>query len=286
MSDLYTSQVHLKRLLAGQATPAFTPAPKAVLKMLDPAFMIDGEGGLGGLYEDTKGRLRCPYRSCGKYHVKLGTHIARAHAGAGGVRAFRVALSIPHGTALMSARGLSAYRLHHGGRSLAVLAKAREASVLVGRRRHIGSYSVMARNITDSCSAQLQEKITVLARELGYSPTEGQFRAEYGEKAYNAVTGAFGSWINAKAIIGLGRAPSPRATLELVLVSLREWVSTHGDLPYASEASNPGRAPRTPVAATILKAFGVNNWAAAMQSAIAHLDIKSERYGRPRRRTT
>ena|ERR1035437_10068511 len=89
-NDLYTSRVHLKRVLMGQATPAFTPPSSAVLAMLDPAFFP----GLGALNEDGHGRLQCPVRGCGDFFPWLAMHLGRSHRSIGGTKAIIAALQL------------------------------------------------------------------------------------------------------------------------------------------------------------------------------------------------
>ena len=98
MSELYTSAVHLKAVLAGRATAAFTMAPEDVLKVLDPAFFP----GMGALNEDKHGRLQCPVRGCGRWFVRLGQHLFAEHRAIGGTTGLKRALGIPKGTSLLS----------------------------------------------------------------------------------------------------------------------------------------------------------------------------------------
>jgi hypothetical protein len=98
----------------------------------------------------------------------------------------------------------------------------------------------------------------------------------------------FGTWNNAKAMVGLELLQGHTGTrtgVALVVESLRAWYEAHGDLPTTGDTKNLARAPMIPSERTIRRAFGVSNWPAAMRSAADHLGIKSERYGTPQRRT-
>lgn len=296
MPGLYTSQVHLKRLLAGQATPAFTPVDAVARQLINPAFVP----GMGALNEDDKGRLQCPV--CGEWHLYLGNHLHHAHRTVGGIKAVRVALDIPSKTALLSKRASDHRRefsAAYGARGRATLAasgfvpkfsEAADRARLDAEARRGSTYSSSQRNYTDTCPAQLHARIIALRDKIGRSPTFNEFQSAYGGGLAKAVTSLFGTWNNAKALAGLsvyenGAAPADlqtkRLTVALVCESLRAWYDEHGDLPPSHVAHSTARTPYIPSIQAIQRAFGVNNWRAAMRSAIEHLGVKSERYGSP-----
>jgi len=294
-NDLYTSQVHLKRLLAGQATAAFTPVPVDVAKLIDPAFVP----GMGALNEDEKGRLQCPIRGCGEFHYYLGNHAHRSHKGIGGMNAIRQAIGIPKRVSLLSRRA----RVERRAFTARAIAKAQATpgaasgriSVGDGRGgRHAGEQyadsqiSMHQRNHADSCPGQLQARITSLRDKLGHSPTGSEFKDAYGYGMLKAVYAVFGTWNNAKATCGLvvyenGFNPphtrTRRLDVALVAESLRAFVEANGDLPNVN-AGRDGIAPRIPAPRVIMRVFGVDNWQAAMRSAVEYLGIDSERYGK------
>jgi hypothetical protein len=278
MSDLYTSQVHLKRLLAGRATPAFTRASEDVLKVLDPAFMLGNDGGLGGLNENATGLIQCPVRGCGEWFADPAAHMNKEHRGIGGAKGIRAALDLPSKTPLYSRKK----RPRRSPRSASP-----RAGIPVGVRRKAAprKKTIMSRNMADTCPAQLQERLAVLARNLGRSPSRSDFEQAFGATTLGAVRRVFGSWTNAKAILGLPTAaPGQRMATNLVVESLRTWVEVHGDLPSSYDARKPEKCPIIPKYHAILGAFGVDSWSAAMQSAVQHLGISSERYGTSKRR--
>jgi hypothetical protein len=290
MSDLYTSQVHLKRLLAGRATAAFTPAPEAVLKMLDPTFFP----GMGALNEDESGRVQCPVRGCGAYFLTgLGNHLGGKHPtiGAAGVR---IALGIPLETPLLSAKGKEEQKRLSTIPNTRRFATQKQGERARRKRRAAeasGPVISMSRlNFADSCPAQTAEKVAALAEELGHVPTFAEFVAKVGPDARSAVLGVFGTWGNLLANCGLstrGRSTGNHGSIGVadLVESLRTWVEAHGDLPSARECQRPDRAPVIPSYPTILRVMGVDNWSAAMRSAVEHLGINSERYGSPKRRS-
>ena len=277
MSDLYTSQVHLKRLLAGQATPAFTPAPEAVLKMLDPAFFP----GMGALDADAEGRRRCPLRGCGSYHHSLGKHLADHHRHTVNAVGLKRLLGIPKNTSLLSP---SARRAVCAG-SVGKGTPGGPSKYGRPRRNGTNNGSPMQKNFSDTCPAQLRAKLISLRDELGHSPTMSDFKAKFGDSVSMAVQRTFGSFNAAKATCALEQyaygsiPPHNQITGALVVESFRGWVETHGDLPGAREIRDRSAAPRVVSAATAKRALGVNNWGAAMRSVGESLGIKSERYG-------
>ena len=208
MSDLYTSQVHLKRLLAGQATAAFTPAPEAVLKMLDPAFFP----GMGALNEDEYGRLQCPVRGCGIFMAHLSRHLNGAHRGIGGASAIRVALDIRNNRPLLSAKlrvdarriysgGSTALARRYGGNMVAAMTSVSHSVERHGNPR--GRVSLAQRNEADTCPGQFQARLMDLAREIGRSPSRADFERRFGVNASRMIQVVFGTWNNAKALAGL-----------------------------------------------------------------------------------
>lgn len=281
MDDLYTSQVHLKRLFAGRATAVFTPAPEQTLKVLDPSLFP----GMGILNEDDTGRLQCPVRGCGEFHRFLGRHANMKHRGIGGASAIRSALDIPARIPLASRKTRSAIRVSPHLKDQSQRASERAVEV-----RRSGTFSrrttIESRNWADTCPAQLQEKIHALAGKLNRSPSRTDFANEYGHGILSAVVAVFGTWNNAKAICGLsvtakgnaGCVPHNKLSERLVLESLRAWIDVHGDLPSSEQTRHRDLAPYIPTYAAILSAFQVETWQAAMRSAIAHLGIRSERY--------
>lgn len=282
-TDLYTSQVHLKRLLAGQSTPAFTPAPESTLKVLDPAFFP----GMGAMNEDDKGRVQCPVRGCGEWHFRVAAHLNRSHGGIGGAETVKRALDIPKRVSLLSARAKEMHRehtmiaanrtkpLHLSVRGVGGKSKGRPAG---------GHNSINARNWSDTCPAQLQAKIVALSKTLGHSPRVFEFVDRYGADTLKAVLCVFGTWNNAKNVCGLdavkpGRLPMARS---VAVESLGEYFRINGDLPSSEETNLPSRCPRIPRYATILRALNVDTWEAAMRTVIESLDIVSYRYGSPK----
>lgn len=270
MSDLYTDMEHTKRLLAGQATPAFTPAPEAVLKMLDPAFFP----GMGALREDKHGRLQCPVRGCGEWHAFLGSHWTRRHRAIGKISVLRSALSIPTRVTLLSEK----YHRSYDRRTPET--RQRIANALRKPVNRKTGWTIHTRNLHDSCPAQLQEKLRALQLKIGRSPSVADFTVEYGPAATFAVKSVFGSWNAGKAAAGLEANPvggPRRINKNLVLESLRAWYTAHGDLPSAHDWRR-GIAPWLPSPAVILRAFEVSTWAVAMRAASMELGVSSISY--------
>jgi len=279
MSDLYTSQVHLKRLLDGRATSAFTPAPEATLKILDRNFFP----GMGALNEDEHGRLQCPVRDCGKWVPSLGQHISKNHSTIG-TSGIRQALDIPNSTPLVS-RVLRKSRPDRRVAPIRGLSDAGRAKAAAARRGR--AKTIAARNWADTCPAQTLEKIEDLAVRLGHSPSFSEAIEALGTKTCSAILEVFGTWNGAKAVCSLlqygeGHGPlhpSPhnRMAVEDVVLSVGNWRQVHGYFPPATEATRPGLSPRIPTYRAILRALDVDSWDAAIRSIAVRLGVSDVR---------
>lgn len=287
--DLYTDQVHLKRLLAGQATAAFTPLSLDTTKFIDPAF-VPGMGALMERPED--GALRCPVKGCGQWVLKLAYHVAKKHQNIGGVTAVRRALSIPCSVSLLSSRVVAERRSRVGaryadrGEDLNRWRAGGGRSNRNGNGRLGSGTTVSQRNFADTCPAQLREKLTALDRKLGHSPSVTEFTREFGVKAANAVKRVFGSWNAAKTECGLdsntpsswrGERRHNFKSPASVTAAFQLFYERNGDLPRSG--SHETRGPRVPDYRVTCRATGADNWNAAMRSVGESLGIKSERYG-------
>lgn len=269
MADLYTSQVHLKRVLAGQASAAFTSLPPEVAAILDPSFVP----GMGALNEDAEGRLQCPVRECGTFHSDLGAHVGAVHRE---LKAFgiRKLLGIPQTTGLSTRR-------HPSKVGLGKSHMDRMRPLRTGVRRQVQGLTMMSRNKADTCPAQLQAKLTALAEKLGRSPSISDFDAEY-DGGSRAVCMVFGTWQNAKNLAGLGVSPGgpdPIVPQEQVVEALRAWHEVHGDLPTSTDCKLREKTPILPTYPVILRSLNVLNWQAAMRAVLSVLDVESVRYG-------
>lgn len=269
MSDLYTSQVHLKRVLAGQATAAFTPLPSEVAALIDPAFVP----GMGALNEDAEGRLQCPMRGCGTFHSDLGAHVGASHRElkAQGIRRL---LGIPQTVGLSTRR-------HPSKKGCSKSHMDRMRTLRTGVRKQVSGLTAMSRNKADTCPAQLQAKLIALAEKLGHSPSMADFDAEY-DGGSKAAVSVFGTWQNAKNIAGLGASvggPDPIVPQEQVVEALRAWHEVHGDLPTSTECKLREKAPILPTYPVILRSLSCLNWQSAMRAVLSILNVESERYG-------
>ena len=161
------------------------------------------------------------------------------------------------------------------------LAKANAASTKARAERG-SARTATYRNMADSCEAQTFARIATLREKLGRSPSSKEFIAEFGKRLMSALVSTFGTWNNAKALAGLSVTPAaPRVTKALALVSLGAWVEAHGSLPSSREVTNPERGPALPSFVSLLRAFGVDNWAAAMRSAAENLGLEDDGSIRP-----
>lgn len=278
----------------GGQLPAMEDVPESAHHLIDPAFTV----GLGGLTESEADGLRCPVRECGKWFHNLAYHVATTHRGLGGTSALRRALSIPHGAGLVS-QALRAKRVatgltlvehckrmqRSGNRSV-----SREAATRGTRRMAQSKLSVGAKNLRDSCLAQLTHRVIDLAHRVGTSPTYAEALDAFGYPIMHQITQTFGSWTSAKEQCGLkvykkGRKPIGR---DAVLEALTAWYEAHGSLPRLVDAEGrTNKTPYIPAAPTIIRALGATmlprgrQWPEAMRRAASLLAIYGGRYGLP-----
>jgi hypothetical protein len=276
--DLYTSQIHIKRLLAGQATARFTMAPESVLQVLDPAFFP----GMGAVNEDDEGRLQCPVRGCGKWFTKLARHLSADHRALGGAQGVRAALGIRKSVPLTSkaARAVTSAQWNAApNRSRAFVSTIR--AFRMSENGSNGPKTMHDHNFSDTCPAQIQERIEALARKVGHSPSCNEFVAEYGGALFAALRQRFGTWNNAKVQCGLTTTSSVGYTRAAVMLALQTFYDARGDLPRHRDTAGVrgARGPYVPSRMAIIKALSVGSWEAAMRSAAEYLGVNSELYG-------
>ena len=215
---LYTSLTRLKMAMNGGTLPPVTSLTARARGLCDPAFALGGgaDGGMGGLQAHSENGLRCPIRGCGKYFHHLGNHL-RKH----GISPsqLREVLSIPQTAHLISEQGhahLSTRqeqarqknpRLGCCGRlndrpgrpRLPFNCEARRKARVTRKRN---AHSVGMRNMTDTCDAQLREKLMALTHQYGRSPTAAQVCAAYGPAIRKHIERVYGSFNACKEHLG------------------------------------------------------------------------------------
>lgn len=288
--NLYTSLVRLKQSMNDGRLPPMTPVPASAHQLIDPAFTI----GLGALYEDSEKGLRCPIRECGGFYHNLGLHLRASHGSAGGSTAVRSALDIPLSAPLLSQRLLETHR-DNSARSfeqtrrsrpftLPVHGKATEARRRQSRTIKADRLTVGARNLRDTCLAQLSHKLIDLHHRLGRTPSSQEARTLNSPGFVAAVTRSFGTWDAALAHCGLqrfDRGARQRVSRDKVLESLSAYFAEHGCLPTQSQAYHPKRTPIIPTPPTIMRVMATKSWPEAMRRAASLLNIYGGRYGLP-----
>lgn len=299
--ELYTSLVRLKQQMNNGQLPPMTPLTADALLIVDPLLTIN-ENGMGGLLEDAKLGLRCPVRGCGKWFHLLSKHVNKSHADIGGARGLRDVLSIPRNAPLASRSFVEhCVRTNAASRAAGKLALVppRPISLLSteDRLRHNthaakgGSRQrglIGLANLKNACRAQLSQRLLDLAQNLGRSPTQSEFESKYGKALSARVGRTFGSFNNAKALLGLeiyARNRTPRfkveARREAVLESLSAWYEKYHTLPSIRQARNRNRAPLIVDDYNIRVAMGTLQWSEAMRRAASLLNIYGGRYGLP-----
>lgn len=121
---------------------------------------------------------------------------------------------------------------------LALMAQARSQTKRIGNPR-----SLEAMNKDGMCPDQLIEKIQILAKKIGVSPTFEQFKTEYNGKYTGSIIRTFGSWNGAKHIANLpsnksgADTPHNRSPYsdEVLLEYLRSFQKEKGHTPTHSD---------------------------------------------------
>lgn len=289
---LYTSLVRLKQAMNGGTLPPMTPVPESVHHLIDPAFTI----GLGALREDEEKGLQCPVRDCGEWRHRLSSHLRGAHRNIGGVAAVRRALSIPSTAPLMSQRalaeareqGVAAFdryvrqvgpervRLDMGrtwSETQTSGARTKRRAAQLANRSTVG-----ARNLADTCDAQVSHKLIDLQVRLGRSPGAREASKLLGAGVYDRIIEVYGTWRHALAQLGLD-AVRKRNDRESVLAGLEAYFQVNGHLPSRHQASLPTRTPKIVSPRVILATLGETTWYGCMRKAAIILNIRDGRYG-------
>lgn len=300
--ELYTSLTRLKMAMNNGALPPMTRLTPAATAVVDEALCP----GMGALDEDAEKGLRCPVRGCGVYRHRLGMHMDSAHVDIGGSRELRRLLSIPQTASLVShalrdklrvvsQKGLAVIEEKRARGEIGpypFLLMSREEVLRRQARSHKSSAStrntVGAKNLRDSCVAQLSNKLLDLAHEVGRSPVVLDADRILGHATRRAIESAFGSWNAAKAYVGLSIQPRGRRkgdnykykTQMDVAECFRAYYAKHGTLPSAGRMRYVW--PLLPSDKTVLRHFGTDSWAEAMRQIAALLGIEGGRYGLPK----
>lgn len=283
--ELYTSLTRLKMALNGGQSAPMTPLTEAAKRLIDPDLTI----GMGALMEDDEKGLRCPVRGCGKWFHHLTLHANNTHREVGGADGIRAALDIPP-TATLISRKRAAWYVEHGTRILGprgaeYAQNARRNMTREGPRRRAAVRTkslatIGAKNLYDSCPAQLAAKLHDLERKLGRAPTRPDIRGHLGCDVARQILQIWGTLNNCKAQIGMvayNRKYSPDDIYE----ALRCFHAVHGRLPTSRESTARERQPMIPVNQTIIGVLKAGSWEGAMSHVAWVLGIDDERYPAP-----
>jgi hypothetical protein len=297
MADLYTSLVRAKQELNGGVLPAMTPIPEKLHAIFDPDFTI----GMGAVMEDPEKGLRCPVRGCGKYFGNLTQHLNRTHAVLGGAVAVKRALDIQPRAVLRSKRMQEMSRTQMLARWTAgefSKERSRELSRQLREKPPANKgkklRTVGLRNFSNSCEAQLVQRILAARDRIGRIPSSHELRI-MGESALCAsIERIYGSWdsfmgqVNLRVQYGPRSSrtsgPRPRIARDAVIEAYRAWYEEHGSLPSRDTAHNPRRTPKIPVPKVVLRALNAESWPEAMESVAAFLGVPPGRYSQWHRR--
>lgn len=95
-------------------------------------------------------------------------------------------------------------------------------------------YSLENKNKNGTCPAQLLDKIKLLAKDLGYTPSQLEFGKAYKTGHIEAVYRTYGSWTNAVRIAGLkpkGQGRQPLYSQEILINIMRDYYDRYGRQP-------------------------------------------------------
>lgn len=277
---LYTPLVRLKQAMNDGTLPPMTPVPESVHDIIDPAFTI----GLGALDEDPEKGLRCPVRGCGEWMQSLRRHIRTAHPVVG-VSGVCRALSIPERTPLMSQRTLAllSEKTKASGNlpRLPSLSRRQRSEMAVRARQtqKVAHATMGARNLRNSCVAQLTHKLLDLKNRLGRTPVYREAALLISDNFGKEALAVFGSWNNALAHAGISENRRRGWTPEQVIEALGAYYAANGVLPSNAQCRHTTRLPLLPTDVTIKKVLGEPTWYDCMRKAARILGIRDGRYG-------
>lgn len=286
-TDLYTSLKMAKQAMNGGTLPPLTPLTEEALRVVDARF-VDG---MGAIREDKDRGLQCPI--CGEWRHGLTRHINLTHATK--VDEVRRALGIPATARLCSTALSERQRSHMAGRRpahLPAIRIPRRARKKAGATKRDTARSVGVRNLSNTCLAQLRQRLNACSAKIGRDPSTNEIKLLSREGFapargfLNAAVFLYGSWGNFVAQAGLvaHKRGGQSYGIDAVLGALRAWYDEHGTLPSYAEASSPTRAPLIPHRQTIARTLGAKSWREAMEIAASQLGIYGGRYGLPERK--
>lgn len=263
----YTTLEHLKRSLNNGELPVMTPLSEKAKRLIDQRFVL----GDGGLQEDVRRGLRCPAKGCGGYFHNLAKHWASKHGKTIGPTAtLREVLSLKPATPLWSSTfrskmaDVQSPQLKSRVRALAAAAPRKQDPGFVAKRmeaRRASTNSMEARNLRNSCDAQMRKRYNDCRDRLGREPTMRDFDRsfEYAVARHYGSINAFRAAIGVAPVYGKPFIPE-----DDVVASFDAWRKAHGRLPTIAEAAMVDRTPYLPSVPKVFRTFGVKSWPVAM----------------------
>lgn len=279
--ELYTSLLQLKRVMNNGELPPMTPLTEKAAKVIDPETTI----GMGALVEDEEKGLRCPVKGCkgtvrhpdGWFHV-LTYHLNKVHDNIGGADGVKKLLDIPLNAKLISSKERA--RLHDK-------ATKTKPQQYCGRRRGIftphtrkkanrtcsrNRSTTMARNLRDSCEAQLSHRVVDLAHKLGRTPNMREAKSEFGCGFVRTCERVYGGWTNTVRHVNLRVANQFKLAIDDVVGMFSEYYKVHGRFPTSGYSARMVEPP-LPSPTTVCKVLGVKTFSEARKKLARHLRV-------------
>lgn len=224
---------------AGGVLPEDTEAVYVDYK--EPLTKVKGGYGYLGVLCTNKTETHLQCHECGLFFRHLGAHVQRGH----GIKAdqYREKYQLRKTTGLVPRATHEAMKRRvENADSLTKLKRItglRKGAAKLEQMKREGyrkrqPYSLENKNKNGTCPAQLLDKIKLLAKDLGYTPSQLEFGKAYKTGHIEAVYRTYGSWTNAVRIAGLkpkGQGRQPLYSQEILINIMRDYYDRYGRQP-------------------------------------------------------
>lgn len=188
-------------------------------------------------YDETERHTQC--HICGYFFENLHMHIAKKHEQT--TREYKLKFGLPITISLRAPKSKSyQWETWHGldeDKRKKVLDQLNAARDRKMPEKIVGK-SLYKKNLEGRCPDQLLDKIMKLKDKLGRAPSQNEFVAEYGSGFLGSIRLTFGTWNEAKRILGLSARPhggEREYDPETLLDMLRNFQKEKGREPMSSD---------------------------------------------------
>ena len=224
---------------------------KEPLRQINPNL---GYGFVGALLETHDGeRVQC--HVCGKLFSNLGKHLGKAHDMTS--REYKLKYALAQTSGLISEterlRRIEGYERYRQRVGAAIVDARRERmqklAVVASRKAYLkkgmAGHSLEYKNKLGVCPDQILDHVAMLAKQLGYTPSQREFR-DHNPRIERLLRLTFGTWLSALKALGMkpkGRKYNKgyslplykRYTEEELLERMRIFVQKHRRAPHHSD---------------------------------------------------